>query len=103
MGLSATPSSAITDALTGQRLTTDRYDVHLKPAEARELTTVVVDAISDPEELADVLVRDLTYATGLPAAENDEIARTQAQALIDWLKTGKKLGGPDQQLGPRVY
>ena len=54
----------------------------------------------DTEQLADALVRDLTYSTGLDSESNDAIARTQARAAIEWLTTGQKLGGPERQLGP---
>jgi len=64
-----------------------------------EIVKAVLDSI-DTEELADALVRDLTYSTGLDSESNDSIARHQAQAVIEWLTTGEKLGGPERQLGP---
>ena len=65
----------------------------------REFQAHVVFVSIDKEELADALVRDLTYSTGMDAEWNDAIARQQAQAVIDWLTRGEKLGGPERQLG----
>lgn len=42
----------------------------------------------DEAKLAEVLVRSLTYSTGLDAEVNDAIAAVQANAVAEWLRGG---------------
>jgi len=45
----------------------------------------MTNPIAPVEQLASVLVRDLTYSTGLTEDLNNNIARVQAEAVIEWL------------------
>src|SRR5699024_1958910 len=82
-------AEALVNAAFGQEL----------PEAPIDLAKAVFDSI-DTDGLADALVRDLTYSTGLDSESNDSIARHQAPAVIEWLTTGEKLGGPERPLGP---